>query len=361
MGSSSHLSLKRSLLFSTYAALSLFSAVGLAQDDSTTSNGGTATTTAKPTTTGNNQRTTTTSSSSTSTQNLPALSTSTTTQPRLTGLPTLSRTHDNSIPTYPPPSPPPTENAPFMNRSTLPDGTVFIAVGAILGAFGAAVLIWRGIVACLLHRSVERAAMQQHVANDKPTAFPAPPAPFYKYTDQQDSSPSLAVGGTLRGQRRTNPRGRTPSATPSQTNLFFSPTAASGAGGMSNPGNRDSRFLPSGFYAATSASPVNGHGHSISLSNLRPASRGHTMGPTPPESPNLAPRSTPSVPRGNYSTSSISLTRAPSGRAPSAYLDDMLDDQHIQQAGGFPPAGGFPSAGPDPHYREYHNQSRARY
>ncbi len=45
-----------------------------------------------------------------------------------------------------------------MNRSTLPDGTVFIAVGAILGAFGTAIsLLWRGIVACLLHRSVDGA------------------------------------------------------------------------------------------------------------------------------------------------------------------------------------------------------------
>jgi hypothetical protein len=210
-----------------------------------------------------------------------------------------------------------------MQHSTAPEGTVFIAVGAILGTFGAAVLLWRTVVACLLHRSVERAAMAQHHANDK-TAFPPPPAPFYKYTDR-DSSPNLA-GPVGRGSRRTT-RGPTPSATPSQSNLFFSPTAS--GSGMGSQNTRDSRFLPSGFYAAGAGSPANnGHGHSISLTNLRPDSRGHprgsTLGPSPPDSPSLGPRTTP-VPR-NVSTSTVNLNRPPSGRAPSAFLDDLLDD-----------------------------------
>ncbi|KAK1770346.1 hypothetical protein QBC33DRAFT_555833 [Phialemonium atrogriseum] len=228
----------------------------------------------------------------------------------------------------------------------MPDGTVFIAVGAILGAFGAAVLIWRGVVACLLHRSVEKAAMAQHAANDK-AAFPAPPAPFYKYTDR-DSTPSLPAGATsARGQRRTH-RGPTPSATPSQTNLFFSPTASGSIGGMGNGGNRDSRYLPSGFYASTSASPVPTHGHanSISLSNLRPASRG-PAGPSPPDSPSLGPRGTP-TPR-NFSTSSFNLNRPPSERAPSAYLDDLLDEQ----PGAFPP-------GPSTHHRNFSQSTQGR-
>ena len=261
---------------------------------------------------------------------------------RLTGLPTLSRTADLSIPTYPPPGVPPTQRAPFMRHSSLPDGTVFIAVGAILGAFGVAVLVWRGIVACLLHRSVERAAMAQHHANDK-AAFPAPPAPFYKYTDR-DSSPNLA-GAAGRGSRRTL-RAPIPSATPSQSNLFFSPTA-SGAG-MAGSGPRDSRFLPSGFYAAGAASPAMGHGHSMSSTNLRPDSRGNPrpVGHSPPDSPSFGPRATP-VPR-NVSTSSVNLNRPPSGRAPSAFLDDLLDDQpHL-----------FPGA--QHAHRHTHSQSSSR-
>lgn len=192
--------------------------------------------------------------------------------------------------------------------------------------------------------------MAQHVANDKAT-FAAPPAPFYKYADRdRDSSPSLPAGATPgRGQRRTQ-RGPTPSATPSQTNLFFSPTASAGVGGMGGSGNRDSRYLPSGFYAATSASPIpqsHSHGNSISLSNLRPASRGHA-GVSPPDSPSLGPRGTP-TPR-NFSTSSFNLNHPPSERAPSAYLDDLLDEQ----PGAFPPAG-------NSHNRNFSQSTQGRY
>jgi hypothetical protein len=243
-----------------------------------------------------------------------------------------------------------------MNRSTLPDGTVFICVGAILGLFGAAILLWRGIVAYLLKRSVERAAMAHHGTNDKVSAsFPAPPDTFYKYKDV-DSSPSLAAGiAAARGQRRTH-RGPTPSATPSTTNLFYSPTAAGGAGGMNTAGGRDSRFLPSGFYAATSAAPAQGHGQSVSLSNLGPTTRGQAVRATPPESPDLAPRTTPPGGR-NFSTSSISLNRPPSGRAPSVYLDDLLADN----PGAFPPAA--PQGGTAGHNRSYSNgrQQQPRY
>lgn len=231
-----------------------------------------------------------------------------------TDMPTLTKL--KPIPTYPAPSIPPTVNAPFMQHSSAPDGTVFIAVGAILGAFGLAILLWRLIVGILLHRSVEKAAKAQHDASTK-TGFPAPPAPFYKYTDNA-SAMSLSTPG--RGVRRTN-RGPTPSSNPSQSNLFFSPTAAaSGNGG----GNRASTFLPSGFYAAGSGSPGAGHDHSISLTNLRPdshygnASR-HTLNPSPPDSPSFHGRR-------DISNASLNLHRPPSQRAPSAFLDDLLAD-----------------------------------
>ncbi|KAG4220729.1 hypothetical protein PC116_g30792, partial [Phytophthora cactorum] len=139
-------------------------------------------------------------------------------------LPTLPGQYD-----YPAPTVPPTKNAPFMQPSNVPEGTVFIAVGAILGAFGAAVLIWRAVVACLLHRSVKKAALAQQLANDKATFAPQQPPPFYKYTDQA-SSASLGNGGSGRGVRRTT-RGPIPSQTPSQSNLFFSPTAPTSASG----------------------------------------------------------------------------------------------------------------------------------
>lgn len=263
-----------------------------------------------------------------------------TTDPASSTTETSSDGNDPPLPTiigqysYPPPTVPPTNNAPFMQPADIPEGTFFIAVGAILGAIGAAVLIWRAVVACLLHRSVKRAAHAQHMANDK-APFAAgggvpPPAPFYKYNDHE-SSLSVANASAGRGVRRTT-RGPIPSATPSQTNLFFSPTAP----GANAAGNRESRFLPSGFYAAGSGSQQ-GHEHSISLTNLRPDSHGHAraVGITPPESPALAPRADPA--RRNVSTTSLALNTPTGNRAPSAYLEDLLADQPEQ----FPPQGGY--------------------
>ncbi|KAI2643334.1 hypothetical protein GGS21DRAFT_9967 [Xylaria nigripes] len=231
---------------------------------------------------------------------------------------------------YPPATVPPTQNAPFMQKSNLPDGTVFIAVGAILGAFGVAILIWRAAVAYLLHRSVRRATLAQQVANDK-KSYPPPAPPFYKYSDHASSG---SVGNTpaARGVRKS--RVPVPSSTASQSNLFFSPTApapAPAAGG----GNRESRFLPSGFYASGAASPQGPQGPSISMTNLRPDSYAHARSfePSPPESPLLAPRH--ETGRRNPSTSTINLNRPASGRAPSAFLEDLLGDQSEQ----FPPPG----------------------
>ena len=360
-------SMKRLLLLSAILAISLFSATASAQrqtntdaaattdahqptqtndNDATTTNAQTTDATTDATTDQTTDRATQTTKAPSTTSTDDATTTSSESLPSITtsssdksSFPSLTKTTDTSIPTYPPPSPPPTNNAPFMNRSTMPNGTVFIAVGAILGAFGAAILVWRGIVACLLHRSVKKASMAQHAANDK-ASFPVPPAPFYKYSDRESTNSLGAAAAAGRGQRRTT-RGPIPSGTPSQTNLFFSPTASgTGGGGMGTAGNRDSRFLPSGFYAATSASSPNpavpgggggGHNPSISLSNLRPTSRGH-VGPSPPDSPGLPPRGV-GTPR-NYSTSSFNLNNHTSGdRTPSMFLDDLLDEQ----PGAFPP------------------------
>ncbi|KAK1986606.1 hypothetical protein LZ30DRAFT_581744 [Colletotrichum cereale] len=331
-------SLKRTLLLSTFAALSLFSATGLAQDN--TSGGAAqpsasakqsspAASTDQPTRT--NPATAVISNTGVAATTAASISApritgggSNTAGEILTGFPSL--TNAPLVTTYPPPTVPPTNNAPYMHRSSAPQGTVFIAVGAILGAFGLGILIWRGIVACLLHRSVARAANAQHDVNDK-ASFPAPPAQFYKYTDRE-STPSLAPAGG-RGVRRTQ-RGPIPSATPSQSNLFFSPTAAGGGSNnnTNNPNNaRDSRFLPSGFYAAATGSPSPAHGHSISLTNLRPESRGQygsrntLRESSPPESPSFGARH-------DFSTSSVNLSAAPGNgqRAPSAYLEDLLDE-----------------------------------
>ncbi|CAN8095996.1 unnamed protein product [Discula destructiva] len=266
---------------------------------------------------------------------MPGLTTSSASQADMPTLSTSS-TLNTAVPTYPAPSVPPTSNAPYMQVSSLPDGTIFIVVGAILGAFGLAVLLWRAIIAYMLHRSVEKAARAQHAVNDK-APFPAPPAPFYNYTDQ-DSSQNVASG---KGVRRSA-RGPIPSATPSQTNLFFSPTAAAGGGNREslyrdNPNRessyRESRFLAPGFYAAGQASPhsLDGpEGSSISLENLPPSNRGHARGPS--GSPGFGPQR----PLMEANSSNVNLNEA---RAPSAYLDDLLAENPEM----FPPAGTTPA------------------
>lgn len=242
----------------------------------------------------------------------------------LSGLPTLTR---NIIPTYPPPAVPPTRDAPFMRHSTLPEGTVFIAVGAFLGLLGLAILVYRAIVSLLLHRSVKRAAMAQHMSNSK-AGFPAPPAPFYKYTDQE-STMSLSAAG--RGARRAA-RGPVSSANPSHSNLFFSPTAVN-----ANAGSRASSLLPSGFYGAGTApgSSAAIHANSISLHNLRPDSRGHytngsrhTLTGTPPDSPQYHPRRDAAA-AASASSLHINPGSSSARRAPSAYLEDLLADDAV--------------------------------
>ncbi|KUI71387.1 Pheromone-regulated membrane protein 5 [Cytospora mali] len=364
----SRLSLKRSLLLSTLFSFSLFTAGVLAAPattdaatttDSATTTGATTGTDAMPTesaTSNSADGSTATSAATTSgSSDMPSLSTSD--GSTNSDMPTLSTTSaaDTSIPTYPAPTVPPT-NAPYMQTSNLPDGTVFICVGAILGAFALALVLWRAIIACLLHRSVERAAMAQHLANDKAT-FPAPPGPLYKYSDH-DSSQNISSG---RGVRRTS-RGPVLSGTPSQSNLFFSPTAGAPnrdsvyrdePAHTRNPSHRDSRFLPAGFYAAGAGAPqhTDAHGQSISMTNLRPDSRGHALSSqSPPESPAFGPQRT----RNNLSTSSVNLHGA-TGRAPSAFLDELLDD-HPEM---------FPSSGaahePRTHANHPYRQSGGRF
>lgn len=298
------------LLFAAAVSLSAFAVPVFAQDDDESSKDSDASSTDAASSAASSAEATSTADKSSS-ESLPSI----TSGDGLTDLPTL--TGAVPIPTYPPPSVPDTKDAPFMKQSSAPEGTVFIAVGAILGAFGVAIILWRAIVGLLLHRSVERATKAHHSINTK-SNFPAPPAQFYKYTDE--SAMSIGANST-RGARRTN-RGPIPSANLSQSNLFFSPTASQNAAG-----NRTSAYLPSGFYAAGSASPQ-AQGSNINMTNLRPDSRGNqangsrnTLNGTPPDSPQFAARR-------DMSTSSINLHTPlqPGQRAPSTYLDDLLAD-----------------------------------
>ncbi|RDL41364.1 uncharacterized protein BP5553_01343 [Venustampulla echinocandica] len=249
-----------------------------------------------------------------------------------------------------PASVPPTHDAPYMQASTLPEGTVFIAVGAILGFMAMSVLLWRGLVAWSLHRSVKRAAQQQNMSDTK-ALFSTPAAPFYK--DYHDRESTISLSGLGHRPRKGNrpPTSNGPAPTSS---LFFSPTAgAAAAGGLANQGNRGSAYLPAGYYAAGAASPGNaqshvsiGQGPAISMSNLGPGAPGYArrsmVNPSPPDSPSLLGN------RGNMASSStLNLTSGYGGdqRAPSAVLDDLFD------AEGAPPVPGHQRVPSGGHHR----------
>ncbi|EKD16109.1 uncharacterized protein L3040_007801 [Drepanopeziza brunnea f. sp. 'multigermtubi'] len=249
----------------------------------------------------------------------------------LTGLPKLSGVAQPVTPTVPP-----TANAPYMQPSSLPEGTVFIVVGAILGFMAISVLLWRALVAWSLHRSVKCASQHQTMTDTKAMfRAPGPPAaPFYKNYSDRDSTISLSgVGGKSGKKARPTPT----QGNADRASLFFSPTAgAAGAGLGTGAGNRASSYLPAGYYASGTASAANGssqvtlggHQPAISLSHLRTDCQGYnrarSMGPSPPDSPHSAGAS-----ERQYlqSTSSLNLDQGYGGgdRRPSAYLDDLFD------------------------------------
>jgi len=261
---------------------------------------------------------------------------------RITGASTGTNSLPKNLPTLAgafvvvAPSVPPTADAPFMRASNLPEGTVFIVVGAILGFLAMSVLLWRMLVAWSLHRSVKRAALQQSGSQEKPL-FRSPVTPFYKYKDHE-SSPNLGVINK-KGQSNTEKRLSRPpttgaAAAASNTSLFFSPTAGAAAGGINTAGNRGSNYLPAGYYAAGASQPGNGQGmahlgnqNSISMSNLLPRDRyerASSYGPSPPGSPDMRPRG------GSHgaSRSTLNLNQAPgSQRAPSVFLDELFDGE----------------------------------
>ncbi|KAE8442649.1 hypothetical protein EG329_003006 [Mollisiaceae sp. DMI_Dod_QoI] len=260
-----------------------------------------------------------------------------------TGLPTLSGAVQPvtvSVPNL--------SNAPFMQTSNLPDGTVFIVVGAILGFMAMSVLLWRGLVAWSLHRSVKRAASHQNM-DDKKALFRTPgppPAPFYKYSDRDST---ISLSGLGHKSKKSNRPG-TGGGSAAPASLFFSPTAGAAGAGV-GAGNRGSNYLPAGYYAAGASAVANGQGHvpvgglghrqDISMSTLRPESQGYgrarSVGHTPPDSPGLTAE------RGHMASSStLNLSQGYGGneRAPSAYLEDLIDGDNT-----LPPSRGAHSRG----------------
>ncbi|KAI4280497.1 MAG: hypothetical protein L6R38_004406 [Xanthoria sp. 2 TBL-2021] len=268
---------------------------------------------------------------------------------RPTALPAITDDDAPALPTRkgvkaPVPTVPHTAGAPYMQKSSLPEGTVFICVGAGLAFIGLVVLAWRGLVAWSLHRSVRKAAMAPSVQysqlGDAKSKSKAPGTPYY--SQGQGSNLSLDhLTATSKGGSKTHT---------ARSSLFFSPTAGSG---MQAPGNRGSGYLPAGYYAPGNAgagggagmthvegrSPLSGH-----REQNRRYSRARSAGPSPPGTPSSLRPSSRGAEVGyrpstaglstQASTSTLNLSTAPQVRAPSAYLDDLFEDHSVA---GHPP------------------------
>ncbi|KAI1607304.1 GTPase-activating protein [Pyrenophora tritici-repentis] len=266
---------------------------------------------------------------------------------------------------------PDTAAAPFMQKSNLPDGTVFICVGAILAFFGAAVLVWRSLVAWSLHRSVKRAAIAQNMADIKSmSTVPGKKRGMYNVVGANSTMSLDHLNAAPIGKSSKTFAGAP--AQRSQSSLFFSPTAGGATGVRESMANRSSTYLPAGYYASGNSAPAAGspqmhvggqNPNNLSALSLNtPGNRFSTRSAiSPPESPSLPPsrggysRAPPSrdgLPMYNRnsvatlgqpgntrsmygnaheSASQLSLnvpggSNVPGGRTPSGYLEDLFEN-----------------------------------
>lgn len=252
---------------------------------------------------------------------------------------TSSSTSSTSTDSFPVMTVPPTEDAPYMQKSSAPEGTVFIAVGAVLGAMGLSVLAWRGIVAWSVNRSVRRAAIM-HSSESKGLLRGKKKRSKRSHTRSHSHSHHNAVSlEKMGGNRQSSYRDsvRNSKIPTSGSGLFFSPTA-----GMQNNANRGSSYLPAGYYSAGNTAAGLAQNAGFSSDSLPPQIRGYTRtgsGPTPPATPGAQPgmHDPPNYSNSNMrqsyaaagSTSSVNLSSPPPpGRTPSAYLEDLFESHH---------------------------------
>lgn len=149
--------------------------------------------------------------------------------PQLTGLPTLSGYYS-----YPPPTVPPTQNAPYMQKDNLPENFVFIIVGACIAFVALVIIGWRTLTAWSINRRFRRG--EGTVSRGKAS-----------YTQLADfkQKPAAASNHDMKDL------GNLPRNFSSVPSLFFSPTAEVAKQSMRPAsGMVDSSYahLPAGHY-----------------------------------------------------------------------------------------------------------------
>ncbi|KAK4560935.1 hypothetical protein LTR86_004890 [Recurvomyces mirabilis] len=312
-------------------SLSLLSAAPLAQAQlSNLPDLSTATqTTAKSTSSSAATSATSSAASTTSGASFTATATGATSIFHLSDVPTIAGA---GIPTLVIPY---TAAAPFMQKSKLPEGTVFIAVGAVLAFLGACVLLWRGLIAWSINRSVRKSALASIRGSEKSSKWGGGTSTGYNpvhgggggggghYKDYNGSVMSLDAltkSGKPIGKQHLAGHDIKRESTP-PAGLFFSPTAQAGTQVQNN---RASSYLPAGYYASPSAQPAGGAGATTIGGSLAPYARHSTIAPSPPSSPGI-PNSRDSRSSATYRNTSRDGLRAPSretaGNTRNSYYD----------------------------------------
>ncbi|KAJ5327768.1 hypothetical protein MYU51_020087 [Penicillium brevicompactum] len=305
---------------STQSTSSVSETTATTSSSTSTSTSSTSSTTSSSSSTSTSTSTTmdstTTDSSSTSSTSSSTTSDSSTTTSSVTTT-TTSSTSSSSTTAAVIVTIPPTANAPYMQESNAPEGTVFIAVGAALGLIGLTLLAWRAMVAWSVNRSVRRAAMK-HASENKRLLRNSRKKRLTSYS----AAPADVSMNKLGAGTRASYKPRAPSG--GNSGLFFSPTAGGPTGshaslhGAGNSGNRGSTYLPAGYYnAAGNSNPTGDVPYSP------------TAGISSPSLPPVGPYHDSH--RQSYagaSTSSLNLNQAHQGRAPSAYLEDLFENHN---------------------------------
>lgn len=248
--------------------------------------------------------------------------------PRLSALPTLSGTN-LPLPTVGIPD----EDYSFVNQSNLPEGTVFIAVGAIIGGIAVLVFAWNIATVIIYKRNVKKFQSIGVYKNEPLTS------PFH---DPKGSGETLVSDNLehhhhgLFGHKRDESLSRTMTS----SGLFFSPTAqvinsasgrtntmtstmgstTAGVGIMGVGSLHPGMYLPVGYYHSGS------DGKSVRRMSMHSVSSASLLG-----TPNLSLSKTPSrsltpprlvPPSTAQATETFNLTRSP-----SEYLDTYLGDK----------------------------------
>ncbi|KAB8255300.1 hypothetical protein BDV32DRAFT_130966 [Aspergillus pseudonomiae] len=307
-------------------AVLMMAHISFAQDTTANDPAPTTDVSTKETTKATTHDDTTTTSKTTkeSTTDKPATTTTTESSTSTDSSTTSTATND-----YPVVTVPPLADAPYMQTSDTPEGTVFIAVGAVLGFLGLALLAWRGMVAWSVNRSVRKAAIMQ---SSEAKGLLRHRRKRSAHRSHGGPAPAVSLE-KMSGGHRTNPRSS--KGPRSNSGLFFSPTA-----GMHSGGNRGSSYLPAGYYAAGNTAAGSGSHQSMQFSapdlpGMGPQAQGYTRtksGPSPPGTPTHAPGGVyePQFNTSRYShvasNSSVNLASPTQGRTPSAYLEDLFEN-----------------------------------